>query len=100
MVFSAVQLTSFFTNVPQMELSVVACDCIGQEGLESIEDSANFKDDQIYQANKNMWTSIPGVAEVIGALYIIVVPGVAPIPPCIVSEKCALRLKVTSLAFH
>ena len=100
MVSSTVQLTLFFTNGPQVELSVVARDCLGQEGFESIKDFANFKDDQLYQAIKNMRTSIPGVASVLGALDIVMVPGVAPIPSCIVSAKCALRIKVASLAFH
>ena len=47
-----------------------------------------------------MRTYIPGVAAMIGALDIVVVPGVASITPCIVSENCALRLKVAYLAFH
>ena len=47
-----------------------------------------------------MRTSIPGVSAVLSALDIVVVPGVATILPCIVSEKCALRLKVASLVFH
>ena len=56
------------------------------------------QDEQIYLAIKNMRTSIPGVAAVLGALYIVVVPGGDQIPPCIVSAKCALRLKFDSLA--
>ena len=56
MVFSAVQLTSFFTKGPQMALPVVARDCLGKEGLESIEDFAYFKDDQLYQDIKIMRT--------------------------------------------
>ena len=100
MVFSAVQLTSFFTNGPQMALSVVARDRLGQEGLEYIKDFADFKDDQLYQAIKNMRAPIPGIYAVLGALDIVVVPGVAPIPPCIVSGNCTLCLKVTSLGFN
>ena len=47
-----------------------------------------------------MRTYIPGVAAVLGARDIFVVPGVAPIPPCIISTKCNLLLKADSLAFH
>ena len=83
-----------------MAIPVVARDCLGKEGLESIEDFSYFKDDQLYQDIKNMRTSIPGVSAVLSALDIVVVPGVATILPCIVSEKCALRLKVASLVFH
>ena len=100
MIFSAVLLNLLFTNGPQMALSVVARDRLGNEGLESIEDFADFKDDQLYQAIKNMRTSIPGVAAVIGALDIIAVTGVAPIPPCIVYIKYAFRPKVASLSLH
>ena len=100
MAFSALLLTSFSTNGPQMALSVVSHDFIGQEVLEYIKDFSDFKDEKLYQAIKNMRTSIPGVAAVIGARNIVVVPEVSPIPPCAVSEKCALCLKVASLAFH
>ena len=47
-----------------------------------------------------MRTSVPRVSVVLGALDIIVVLGVATITPCIVSEKCALFLKVTSTDLH
>ena len=100
MVFSALQLTLFFTHGPQMALSVFACNCLGQEGLEYIKDSSDFKDEQLYQAIKNMKTSVTGVAAVLGALDIVLVPGVAPFSPCIVSTKCDICLKVASLYFH
>ena len=45
MIFSAVLLNLLFTNGPQMALSVVTCDRLGQEGLESIEDFSDFKYD-------------------------------------------------------
>ena len=83
-----------------MELSVVARDRLGQEGIASIGDFADLKDDQLYQDINNTRTSIPSVAAVLGALVIVVVPGVAPIPPCIVSANCTLCLKVTSLVFN
>ena len=83
-----------------MALSVVSRDQLRHEGFESIKNFADFKDDQLHQAIKNMRTSIPDVDAVLGALDIVVVPGVSPIPPCIVSAKCALRLKDASLAFH
>ena len=97
MVFSAVQLTFFFTNIPQIALSVAAHDSLEQEGIESIDNFDDFKDDQLYPVIKNMRTSIPGVDAVLGVQDIAVVPGVAPITPCIFSAKCDLRLKVISL---
>ena len=100
MVFSALKLTLFVTNGPHLALSVSACDRLGQEGFESIEDFSNFKDDQLYQAIKNTRISIPSVAAVLGAQDIVVVPGVSPISPCVVSEKLALHLKVTSIDFY
>ena len=83
-----------------MALSVVGRDCLGQEGLESINYFADFKYDQLYQAINKMRTSIPSVAAVLGGQDIVVVPVDSPITPCTVSAKCALRVKVASLSFH
>ena len=83
-----------------MVLSMVACNRLGQEGLESNNIFSNFNDDQIYQAIKKMRTYITGVAAVLGKRYIVVAPRVATISQCIVSTECSFRLKVTSLAFH
>ena len=47
-----------------------------------------------------MRTSIPGVAAVLDALDIVVVTGSAPIPTCVVSTKCDLRIKVASIALY
>ena len=100
MAFSAVQLFSFFSNIPHMALYVVAHDRLGKEGFEFIKDSADFYDNQLYQAVNNMRTSIPNIATVLCAQDIVVFPRVAPIPVCILSAKCALRLKLASLDFH
>ena len=85
-----------------------------QEGLVTVEDFTDFKEDQLNQAYKNMRTSIPGVAGIPAVQAqmdpnnpgVILVPGVPPIPaipaipPVLVSARCALRLKVASIAYH
>ena len=100
MVFNAQQLTSFFQNAPQMALTVDQRNRLAQEGLATIDDFVDFKEDQLTDAFKNMRIAIPGVPAVLDDQGNIVTPAVAPIPPCLVSARCALRLKVASIAYH
>jgi hypothetical protein len=105
-VFTANQLTSFFTNGPQMSLEPAVRVRLGQEGLSTIEDFADFKESQLLDAFKNMRTSIPGVAAIPAVrdannvIIAAAIPAVPPIPPTLVSAKCSLRLKIASIAFH
>jgi hypothetical protein len=81
--FSAAQLDSFFTNGPQMALSPAVRARLASEGLESINDFDDFKEDQLNQAFKNMRTtipSVPGILEVRDAEGNITTPAVAAIP--------------------
>ena len=100
MVFNTQQLTAFFQNAPQMALSDTQRNRLAQEGLVTINDFADFKADQLSDAFKNMRTSIPGVPAVLDANGDIVTEAIPPIPPCLVSARCSLRLKVASIAFH
>ncbi len=74
-----------------------------QEGLATIDDFADFKEDQLTYVFKNMRIAIPGVPAVLDAHQgNIVTPTVlAPIPPpFLISVRCALCLKVASIAYH
>ena len=104
--FTDNQLTAFFTNAPQMALSDAVRTGLAQEGLTTVGDFADFKSDQLGDAYKNMRTSIPGVPgipEQRNADNVVTaeaVAAIAAIPPVLVSAKCALRLKIASLAYH
>ena len=79
MVFTAAQLDNFFLNGPQMGLTPAVRTRLAQEGLVTIDDFQDFKEDQLLQAYKNMRTTIPGV------------PGIPAIPPILVPACCSLR---------
>ena len=104
--FTNHQTDSFFMNGPQMSLTAIVRERLSNEGLTQISDFSDFKEDQLSAAFKNMRTSIPGVAAVaqqVAADGTIIVPAVDAVPallPTLVSAKCALRLKVASIAFH
>ena len=61
MAFNNAQLDNFFLNGPQMALTNVIRARLAQEGLAVIDDFADFKEDQLLQAFKNMRTGIPGI---------------------------------------
>ena len=98
--FTQAQLTAFFTNVPQMALSVEQRDRLAQEGLILVDDFVDFKDDQLDQAAKNMRTSIPGRPAQLDANGVVLVAAVPAINPVLISARCMLRLKVASIAYH
>lgn len=98
--FNNPQLTAFFENGPQMGLQPNERARLANEGLVTVSDFEDFKEDQLTQALKNMRTLIPGVAAVVDAAGNKVNPAVPAIPPILVSARCALRLKVASIAFH
>ena len=106
MAFTAAQLTSFFETNPQMGLTRIARRRLAAEGLATVDDFGDFKPDQIDEAIKNLRTSIPGTPgmpaqlhPVTGAIVIPAVPPIPPIPPCIIPARCALRLKIASIAY-
>ncbi|MCP4120802.1 MAG: hypothetical protein GY751_03535, partial [Bacteroidetes bacterium] len=83
-----------------MALTVDQRNRLAQEGLATIDDFVDFKEDQLIDAFKNMRIVIPGVPAVLDDQGNVVTPAIAPIPPCLVSARCALRLKVASIAYH
>jgi hypothetical protein len=92
--------TAFFSNAPQMHLSNPTRLRLSQEGLETVNDFADFKKEQLNQAIKNMRTPIPGIPAITDANGVVVTAAIPAVPPCIVSAKCSLRLQVASDAFH
>ena len=62
--FTNAQQDSFFDNGPQMSLPGVVRARLAAEGLATVEDFEDFKQDQLERAFKNMRTSIPGVPAV------------------------------------
>ena len=61
MAFTSTALTAFFEQSNQMGLSSRARTRLALEGLASIDDFADFKEDQLTQAFRNMRTAVPGV---------------------------------------
>ena len=85
---------AFFDNGHQMTLLPLVRTRLVTEDLETIEDLADFKKEQLKEAIKNLRTPILGIIGAGGAANI------AAIPPCIVSTKCSLLLQVASDAYH
>ena len=112
MAFNNNNLDSFFFNGPQMALSANVRARLALEGLVNVDDFSDFKEEELKAAFKNMRTAIPGIpgiqaileqVDVNGIVIAPAVQAVPPIPPilpCLVSAKCALRLKVASIAWH
>ena len=98
--FNNIQHDAFFTNGPQMGLTAGQRNRLAQEGLTIVADFEDFKEPQIEAAIKNLRIAIPGIPAQLDAAGNVLVAAVPPIPPCLVSARCALRLKVASVAFH
>ena len=98
--FNGAQETAFFENGPQMGLTNAERLRLQAEGLVHVADFQDFKEDQIELAIKNLRTSIPGIPAVLDAAGTVVTAAVPPILPCLISARCALRLKVASIAYH
>ena len=98
--FTNAQLNAFFTNRPQMALPAAVRARLAQEGLATVDDFADFREAQLKQAYKNLRTAIPGVPAVTNPDGTIATAAIPAVQPCLVSARCALRLKVASIAFH
>ena len=98
--------TPFWTDRDQMGLSDAERRALSNEGLEVIADFADFREDQLKQAFKNIRTAtnpIPGVAEVLDTDGTVLYPAIPPIPaiPGVrLPAKCMLRLQVATTAFE
>ena len=106
MVFTEANNKNFFTNGPQMGLTVEQRRRLASEGLGSVDDFVDFKEDQIEQAIKNLKTAIPAVATIPQLLdsnnnvIVAAVQGIPGIPPCLIPAKSILRLKFAAIAYH
>ena len=98
--FNRAQNDAFFGDGLQMSLTNNQRQRLVAEGLAQVSDFEDFKEEQIDDAIKNLRTPIPGVPAVVNARGRETHAAIAPIPPCIISAKCVLRLKVASVAFH
>ena len=89
-----------------MSLSNAVRTRLATEGLTTVADFSDFKEDQLNNAFKNMHTSIPGVPtipkvwDVNNVVQQALVPVILATPPTLVYAKCTLRLKVDLTAFH
>ena len=79
--FTASQLTSFFTSPAQIGLSSAQMTRLAKEGLTTIRDFADFKEDQLEQTVKNMRIAVPGLT------------------PQIMSARCMHWFKAASIAY-
>ena len=106
MAFIAAQQEGFWINGPQMALPALVRARLQGEGLITVDDFEDFKEDQLNSAFKNLRQPIPGVPPVIdpaipaGDPGHILVPGIPPVPSAIVTARSAQRLLVASVAFH
>ena len=98
--FTPNQNTAFFTKGSQIALPNNIRAWLVLEGLVNVDNLDDFKEYQINQAFKNICTSITGITAVGAAGEAAAVPTVSPIPPVLVSAKCALRIKVASIEYH
>ena len=79
--FTANQLTAFFHNGPQMNLSPTERSRFQEQGLTTVDDFAHFKELQLDEALKNMRVNIPGIPAVTAADGTILTPAVPAKPP-------------------
>ena len=93
-------LTSFWTNAPQMGLSNHVRQRFAAEGLSSIDHFADFKEDEIEEAAKNLRIRIDGIPAVMDANGNATQAEVPPVTPVVISALCVKKLKVASLAYH
>ena len=59
--FTNTQLTNFFTSTSQMGLTTVQRNALRNEGLVSVEDFKDFKENEIKMAIKNVRQGIPTI---------------------------------------
>lgn len=97
---------NFWLDDDQMSLTAEERTSLSHEGLETISDFLDFKDDELTQAFKNMRISVPpvaGVDAVVDAEGEVVSPAIPSFPgkrPVALSTKCMKRLKIASKAYN
>ena len=94
--FNAAEIDGFFRNGPQMALPANVRARLAQEGLTTVLDFEDFKEEQLDAAYKNMRTAIPGIPGVAAQMdaagneIAAAVPAIPAIPPVLVSAKWSL----------
>ena len=112
MPFTALQLTTFFTSNLQMALTPDQREALQREGLVTVHDFEDFKEEELKVAFKNARSGIPGTptvqaipevraqdGSVIQALVQAIpgTPGVRSVP---IPAKCITRLLIASVAYN
>ena len=117
MVFNALQNTQFFTSNAQMALTPEQRHALRREGLETVQDLIDFKQDELKVAFRNTRTGIPGTPAIlaVAAVPAVVqngnviqaavpaiagVPGIPAIHPVPIPARSTMRLLIASVAFH
>ena len=89
--FNNQALTSFWTNGPQISPTVLQRACLAQEGLATITNFADFDEDTLNDAFKNIKFSQPGDPDT--------VPPVLPVVGIPLSVKQKFRIHTARIAF-
>ena len=108
---TATQLTQFFTAGTQMGLTTAQRLALSNEGLTTIDDFADFKEEELKVAFKNVRSGIPGTprVEAVPAVMngtvtvtpaIPAVPAVAGVRAVPIPAKSTSRLLIASVAYH
>ena len=111
MPFNALQLTHFFTSNTQMALTNAQREALSREGLSTVTDFVDFKEDELKVAFKNARAGIPGTPMVpaipaimqdnnIAQAAVPAVPGVPGIPSLPIPARSITRLLIASVAYH
>ena len=106
MAFSAAQLTAFWTNAPQMNISAGQRIKLQDQGLSTIEDFRHFDEETLDIAFKNLKFSqsgipaIPEVTDANGNVITAAVPAVPPIVATPIGAIQAYRIHTARLAYE
>lgn len=111
MPFNALQLTHFFTSNTQMALTNAQREALSREGLASVTDFVDFKEDELKVAFKNARAGIPGTPMIpaipavmqgnnVAQAAVPAVPGVPGIPSVPIPARSITRLLIASVAYH
>ena len=108
---SNAQLTSFFTANTQMGLSIVQRIALASEGLVTLDDFSDFKEEELKTAFKNARSGISGTLRIdaVPAVFVgdvetepeqVAIPAVSGVRAVPISAKSTSRLLVASVAYH
>ena len=110
--FTNAQLTTFFTSGNQMGLTQDQRNALMNEGLSNVTDFADFKENEIKMALKNVRQGIPTIAGIpaiprqvdsrgnVTQAAVRAVPAIQGTPPVLIPARSASRLFIASIAYH